>query len=672
MAVEKVRKPPNRTEKRVAVEVQGDHLERLARCPPNSAIAELVWNALDADASTVSIRVFRNLLGGVEEIVVEDDGTGIASGGKDPETIFKRLGGSWKATARWTGQNRALHGKAGEGRFKAFALGMKVEWKSRTLQNGRLMEFTVSGLRKVPNVHITEPIAVEGKPGTVVTISNLDDELRLDPDRLVEKLTQEFALYLQQYSNVGISVQGCPVDPSAVQTRRAELERIVAAMPDGSEAVVDVSVIEWSTPQNRALFLCDENGFALLEMPPGIQAPGFAFTAYARSAYFRELQDQALLDTGLSPGRELLLDGTKKRLRDYFRARAAEEARGAVERWKADEIYPYSASPSNAVEQVERQVFDIVALNLTDQLPEFDKSDVKQKKLAFRLVKEAIEQNPNSLQTILTEVLGLPKAKQDELAELLRETTLSAIINASKIVTDRLRFLAGLEDLLFDPENKKRLLERKQLHRLLAANTWLFGEEYNLTVDDESLNAALERHVELLGRPPPDAAPVLREDGTEGVLDLMLSRALPLPHHSRREHLVVELKRPKQPVDSKVLQQIKDYAFAVAHDDRFQNTQTTWRFIAVSNEVSPSVEKEATQKNRARGMVYEDDDGKLTVWVYTWSQIIEDARARLEFFRRALDYNASKGSAQEHLRAAYAKYLPTKDAADAADTVAPR
>jgi hypothetical protein len=54
------------------------------------------------------------------------------------------------------------------------------------------------------------------------------------------------------------------------------------------------------------------------------------------------------------------------------------------------------------------------------------------------------------------EVLKLPKRKQEELAELLRDVSLSAVISAAKIVADRLRFLTGLEAILFDAESKKR------------------------------------------------------------------------------------------------------------------------------------------------------------------------------------------------------------------------
>lgn len=655
-------KPINKkgvNDRRVPIEVQGDHLERLARCPEASALAELIWNALDADATQVNVRFARNHLGGVEQIIIEDDGTGIGGEGHPADALFGRLGGSWKIKARRTRHHRTLHGKAGEGRFKAFALGDRVEWATRRLDHGRMVAFSIRGHRREASFSFSEEITTNERPGTIVTISEIPSDLRLDVERLLERLNPELALYLQQYSNAHVIIDGKQLNPSSVQVRRKDLEAFSIALNDGKIINVDTTIIEWASPRaTRGLCLCDEHGFSLMELQPGIQAPGFSFTAYLKSAHFGLLRELGVLDSELAPGREQILEASKRRLRDYFRERAAEQARDAVARWQAEEIYPYDKTSAGPVERAERQVFDICALSLSDHLPDFDKSDVRQKKLAFRLLKEAIEQNPESLRTILIEVLGLPKDKQDELADLLRQTTLSAIINASKVITDRVRFLAGLEDLLFDPENKKRLLERRQLHRILATNTWIWGEQYNLTVDDESLNAALARHLELLGRSSADASPVLREDGSEGVLDLMLSRSLPLPHHDKREHLVIELKRPSQPVDDRVLQQIDSYARAVVKDDRFRDTHTVWRFIAVSDAISESVADKAGQENRPRGLVFNYVERKTTVWALTWSQVIEEARARLEFFKRALEYNVSKESAQDHLRQVYAKYLP--------------
>lgn len=45
---------------RYDVEVQGDYLERLSKARPIPAIAELVWNAVDADATSVEIEIERN------------------------------------------------------------------------------------------------------------------------------------------------------------------------------------------------------------------------------------------------------------------------------------------------------------------------------------------------------------------------------------------------------------------------------------------------------------------------------------------------------------------------------------------------------------------------------------------------------------------------------------
>ena len=116
-----------------------------------------------------------------------------------------------------------------------------------------------------------------------------------------------------------------------------------------------------------------------------------------------------------------------------IRQRSAERAEGAVSAWKRENVYPYSKDPSSPVELAERQVFDICAINVAENLPDFDKSDEKQRRFTFRLLRQAIEDNPASVQQILSDILNLPRTKQDELAKLLEKPTLSAIISASTL-----------------------------------------------------------------------------------------------------------------------------------------------------------------------------------------------------------------------------------------------
>lgn len=91
------------------------HLEGLA-AQPTTAILELIWNALDADAGVVEVSFASNPLDGIEEIRVTDDGHGITHA--EAITAFGTLGASWKLSAtRTRSGQRALHGKHG----RAFA-----------------------------------------------------------------------------------------------------------------------------------------------------------------------------------------------------------------------------------------------------------------------------------------------------------------------------------------------------------------------------------------------------------------------------------------------------------------------------------------------------------------------------------------------------------------------
>lgn len=637
------------------IDVKPDFLVKLAAGKPTSGLEELVWNALDADATKVDVVVSPSMMGHVAEIAVEDNGTGI-SPLRTPE-VFGNLGGSWKRKKSRTAAGRIMHGSQGRGRFRAFTLGNLVTWDSVSDGLGgdklrcrisaardNLSSFEVEELQEAPNAPVGTRVTIkEVIPG----IAALRDEI------LVPELTSEFALYLRQYPNITISVNGHRLDAQAAISRTFEFP----LKPESSTLVV----VEWVIPVDRALYLCDEQGATLARVPPGIQAPGFNFTAYVKSPTIRAASDNGTLEfESFNEGLKLLVDEAKNELRRYFRERAAADAAAVVDRWKESKVYPYPDAPRNPVEQVEQQVFDAVAININSYLPSFEDSDDDSKKFTFRLIRQAIESDTDALQTILRDVIKLPPDKQEELADLLRQTTLSAIISASKVVGDRLNFIAGLEALVFDADLRPVVKERSQLHRLVAPHAWLFGEEYNLSVDDQGLTEVLRQHCESLGIEVLDDSPVLREDGSKGVVDLMLSRVIPLPNPDVREHLVIELKRPKVHVDQKAIAQVESYAFAVANDPRFINTQTTWNFWALSTELDPLIAAKASQKDRPRGLISEFDGGRIRVWAKAWSEVVRSAKGRLDFFQKHLAFRADRASGLNHLRHTLGEHLPTE------------
>lgn len=193
-------------------------------------------------------------------------------------------------------------------------------------------------------------------------------------------------------------------------------------------------------------------------------------------------------------------------------------------------------------------MFDVVAYNVSSYLPDFDESDNKSKRLTCRLLKQSIEADPPAVKRLIPRSPQSPKKRNKKTSQNSSiALPCELIIEAAKIVADRLELLKALEHLITD--HKDTLRERRELHRILAENTWVFGEQFNLTIDDESLTTALERHLHLLGRTIKDNQEVRREDGKRGIVELMLSRRVPLPRAEQREHLVIGLKRPNQKIN---------------------------------------------------------------------------------------------------------------------------
>lgn len=644
----------------IEVQVQRDHIEGLATSKsPVSAIAELIWNALDADANTVDVRLIRNHLAGIDSITVSDDGHGLAH--RTASDSFKQLGGSWKRSQSKTAAGRLLHGRHGKGRFQAFALADRVTWATRYTRNDSVYEYRISGRGdNLTRFDLNDEVeSRESRTGTDVRLTSITRDLSLlDSPRAQKRLTEEFALYLREYPDVTVNFDGHSLDPSEFESHRAQYPLSVD-LSSGQVIDVTLTVIEWTISMERALYLCDEHGFSHSQTQPGIQAPGFNFTAYVSSSFIAELSHSGDLHLQeLHPDLRRILGVAKEGLRTHFRSRAAEQAGSLVERWKEEAVYPFEGTPRNPVEEVERQVFDVAASSVHEYLPDFQESSVESRRLSFRLLRTAVETSPEAVQRILRDVLNLPTKRLNEFAQLLERTSLEAMINASKIVADRLEFLQGLDALLFTREGKKNTLERTQLHRIVAENTWIFGEAFNLTADDESLTTVLRRCVDLSDRALLGVEPVKREDGTEGIVDLMFARVVPQSRPENSENLVVELKRPKVAIGPNESTQVKSYATAIAEDDRFRGTATRWEFWAISNEISPSVKMEATQANRPEGLLLDSREHRMRIWVRTWGQLIEASRGRLQFFQEKLQYRATEGTGLEYLREVHEKYLP--------------
>ena len=636
------------------VELDKQHLERLGATAPVTGIIELIWNAIDADAEEIRVEFGRNELGGIEEIRVVDDGHGMTH--EEALDSFRRLGGSWKRTAAGSQtRKRPLHGRDGRGRFRAAGLGGRIRWDSvaadRSDPSRRMRTCIELRLADLAHGETSEPEETDEPTGTRVII----DQFSQPPGGLggegpLEKLTGMFALSLESYK-VRLIFDGAEIDPSAIQTHRADYPVAVG------EAEGSLTVIEWARRMERGLYLCDAAGTPLAEQAPGIQAPGFEFTAYLRWEGFASDTELAVAHLGYGETKQVI-EAAQERLRQHFKDRSQERRRELIDKWKEERVYPFSGDPTSPPEQATRDVFDVVAIAASGAVNASEKAG---RRLSLRLLREALEQDPGSLHRVLREVLDLPQDRLDELSTLLDRTPLTALISTSKEIANRLEFLRGLEELVLMPDISKHVKERKQLHRILANETWVFGEEYALAADDESLTTVLKRHMAILGRTDlaeDVGAEVVDLEGHRRIVDLMLARSLE-QNRNRREHLVIELKAPKVAVSDDEAQQIRKYAAAVAGDPRFDTVDVQWDFYVVSSEIrgTPQLEREES-KDRPYGQIMNAKG--IRVWVLTWADVIEAANHRLKFVRQHLGYSPNAQQALDYLRVTHDKYLPSK------------
>lgn len=644
------------TEYTKSVSATSDHLHRVSKSGIEQAIAELIWNALDADANNIYINTTNNAFG-VNTITIKDDGSGITK--EKAEIAFSYIGNSWKKHKNKTEKGRILHGKKGEGRFKAFSLGKSVNWKTIYKDGNDFLLFSISSsIDSLNETTFLEPQKTTKKnTGTSVLIEELVDNVAgANIESLTQKLIPIFASYLYSYPEISIFIEGQKIDP------KDEIE-LITELPLScfeQENNHKIKLIEWKHIKDKEVFFCNQNGAVLdnYDSQKKIRSLGYYFTAYLCSDFIDDFDRKGDLGIlGVDNKGNILINEAIDVLNNYFKEKKHAEELARIERWKEEGIYPYSNEYTSSIEAVEKDLFDIVATSVEDRLPKFKQYDTVSKKFTFKLLSQALKENPKSIRKILTEVLSLNTKEQEDLAKLLEKTTLSSIIKSAKIVADRLDFLLGLEELVFDKENKKTLLERDQLHKILEQESWVFGEEFNLTGSEQGLKKVLDKHLSHLG----DREDILDDgdvtvDGKKKRVDLMMDRAVEV-RPGEFDYLVVELKRPKQIMNKDVVGQIESYAFAVSTDERFDKSKCNWTFMAVTNQFDSFAEKKANSSDSPRGQIHSEHN--LKIIIKTWGEIINTARARLNFYKEQLQYMADDETMRDYLSDKHKEYLPT-------------
>ncbi|HEX3784267.1 MAG TPA: ATP-binding protein [Pseudonocardiaceae bacterium] len=624
---------------------------------PVRAVVELVWNAIDAEAMTVTVELERDSMDAISAVRVVDDGHGISS--DEVEATFGRIGGSWKQLAEKSKNGvRHLHGKLGEGRLRAFAIGSKVTWLSVSDNTaGQRQEVSISGNRRNRDRFRWDTV-LSSAPKTGTTVTAYNEEQRslgpLEADGVVPTLRSHFAPILLNDYSLTITFAGRTLDPTQEIAHDTPIP-VTFGGSTAEEAVI--RVIEWRSGKHRAVYFGrDAHHFPYEESGSDLESQ-FTYSAYVTWAGLG-IDEFAVLGLGdMAPG--IIGDlwtVVHETIHEHFAARRRERRRDQVERWKESGVYPYQGEPTTEPERAERAVFDVVSGTLVPHISNRNKDA----RLTLVLLRDAIRHDPEKLTTILHEVVSLSPADRDVLTRLLSETTLSAIIRSANLVASRHKFLAGLEYLLFDPDASGDVGERDHLHKILEHELWVFGEGYHLMSSERGLTELLRNHLKLEGLPDKGVTPVKRWDGKSGRTDLHL--AARYKEYDRVRHLVVELKAPDIVAGRKEIDQVEDYANAVLSSPAFAGDRTMWDFILVTTDYDEVVRRRINSEDRQLGLYLnpekESDRPLVRAYVRRWRDVIDENKRRLDFVTSALEHDPSITEGLDYVRQEYQNLLP--------------
>lgn len=381
------------------------------------AVLELVWNGLDADAHRVEVELLRNEAGGVDGVVVTDDGHGM--GPQDVEDDFRWIGGSWKRrSARSRGEGRPLHGRSGQGRLRVFALGHEVRWTTTAADAaGRLTEssVTASSARR-SDFSVTSRQAERGAPGTRVEARGRQGLNRLETDTARAAVTAALAPYLMSQGHVDVVYDGTRlvVADTVARDETIALRWEFAGQPH--EAVLQV--IEWKG-RHRSLQLCDDEGVVVEEVETPV-GRDFSYSAYVQWEHMPEHAGESVLaalggqDTPLTP----LLARVEAELERHFEGRRAQGREEAVQEWHQRGTHPYPGPARTAEEERARARFDAVAATVRQHVPRA----LKQQRLVLGLLADALARDPSGAARVVSELLDLPPADRQAVQDAASAT----------------------------------------------------------------------------------------------------------------------------------------------------------------------------------------------------------------------------------------------------------
>ena len=605
---------------------------------PISAIAEMVANGWDADASEVHVDIPAQLGEGAV-LVVSDDGHGMTY--EDCQERYLEVGYDRRGAdpTRKSEGGRPLMGRKGIGKFAGFGIANRMTIDTVSSSTGERTRFTLEYRRlvgdgtefvdqsptAVPNVEWW-PAGEHGEQaGTRIELGELKLGQRPSPAGTRRSLARRFLL-LERADEFRVFVDGVPMADEADAGVQFDFPQAYAQLPIGvtlrDDGYADEQVggqsVRW-----RIVFYADTikdeelRGISVFAHHKLAQRPFFfeleaegGTQAQAGQAYMSGLVEADFLDEGTDdlisierqridwqhPRASPLLEWGKDRARELLRVwndlRVEEKIRQLTEK-----IAPFSGRlerlPTHERRIVERAIRNFAQIRALTQEQ-------------FTTLSEATltAWEGGRLRELIDDIAQAKDMAEGDLLEILAEHQVLTALHTAEAVRAKRDVVAGLSQRILQRELENAVRD------YIANNPWLIDPKWETFKVERSLKGMIDEA----------ASTVFSEDMLRGRVDLVLA--------SGEQLLVLEFMRPGLKLDRDHLSRFDYYVNALRANVR-ANTASPYRSVTgyiVADRIDEDLALVATIESMA-------GDGKYAI---EWERLLAQAAAHWGEFFEAL------------------------------------
>ena len=614
------------------------------------AIIEYIWNGFDAGATQINISYQKNDLDGIENICIEDNGTGIVY--ENLENTFDAFLSSEKRIN--SNLITTVHGNKGKGRFSFLGFANNCKWKTTYKNENKKYTFSIEINGQTPNKYYPsekEEISTNNT-GTKVTIYNVNNlmEEQMKSSELKNSLLESFSwyLYLKKNENCKIILNGDEIRyTDFIDDKLSEdFEEII------NDEKFNIFFIKWKGDVKYKYYfhMLDENNNqrALQHTKYNNNGIGFVHSVFITSEYFNgfeslkydkeEINGQIKINADFKKNEKdetykLLLKKLDIIVNQKYKSFIKEKSNNIIKTFEEENIFPvFTKDIYGKIRKTE--LINVVKEVYCTQPKIFKGASTEQKKIIVHFLDLLLNSDEReSILNIMENITKLSKEEREKLSNVLTRTTLSCVIETIKMLDERNIVIENLKKLVF--ELSEYANERNHIQKIMERNYWIFGEEYNLVTADKHFERALSEYRYILDGYKNKQEFELDKTEKKKRMDIFMCAKRPLdvyPNSSiKEENIILELKAPTVPIGAEIFQQIESYMEIIRKEPQFNSSLREWKFYAISNEVSDFIIGKY-EENEAKGQPFLVKALRnYKIFIMTWDDVFKNFEHKHRF-----------------------------------------